>query len=152
MFTRIFFSPSSHAILRAICSTADLDVLYDTHAWSCIQLSLVRTSHSGLLTLFVILPDMDAMRIILPPRPNRAICRPAACAVNSTPVVFTSSTYAQSISTPFTQPIVQLTSLNCWAGYSKQSVCAFKIPAAAMQKSNRCSLSPISSAFFHSSS
>ncbi len=28
-FTRIPFGPSSHAMLRAIWSTADLDVLYD---------------------------------------------------------------------------------------------------------------------------
>lgn len=45
-----------------------------------------------------------------------------------------------------------LTSLNCSAGYSRHSMCAFKIPAAATQKSKRCSLFPISSAFFHSSS
>ena len=40
VFTRMFCAPSSQAMLRPICSTADLDVLYDTHAWSCPQLSL----------------------------------------------------------------------------------------------------------------
>ena len=32
--TRIFFVPSSQAMLRAIWRTADLLELYDTHAWS----------------------------------------------------------------------------------------------------------------------
>ena len=32
VLTRIPFGPSSHAMLRAICNTADLLVLYDTHA------------------------------------------------------------------------------------------------------------------------
>lgn len=44
------------------------------------------------LTRFVIDPDIDAIRMILPGVPNRSICRPAACAVNNTPLVFTSST------------------------------------------------------------
>ena len=35
MFTLIRFAPSSHAMLRAIWSTADFDELYDTQAWSC---------------------------------------------------------------------------------------------------------------------
>lgn len=35
VLTLMRFGPSSQAILRPICSTADLDVLYDTHAWSC---------------------------------------------------------------------------------------------------------------------
>ena len=30
--TRIPLGPSSHAMLRAICNTANLLVLYDTHA------------------------------------------------------------------------------------------------------------------------
>jgi hypothetical protein len=34
VLTRIRRGPSSHAILRAIWSTADLDELYETHAWS----------------------------------------------------------------------------------------------------------------------
>ena len=33
VFTRIRCGPSSHAMLRAIWSTADLEVLYDTHSW-----------------------------------------------------------------------------------------------------------------------
>jgi hypothetical protein len=56
------------------------------------------------------------------------------------------------INTPISHLLQALTSLNCCAGYSKQSVCDFRIPAAATQKSNLCSLSPISSAFFHNRS
>ena len=77
------------------------------------------------LTLFVMLPDIDAMRIILPPLPNRRICRPAACAVKKTPFVFTSRTCIQSPSIIWTDALVDSrlhTSLNCSAGYSKQSV------------------------------
>lgn len=33
VFTRMRCGPSSHAMLRAIWSTADLEVLYDTHSW-----------------------------------------------------------------------------------------------------------------------
>jgi len=36
--TRIFSGPSSQAMLRAIWRTADLLVLYDTHAWSYAKL------------------------------------------------------------------------------------------------------------------
>ena len=43
-------------------------------------------------TLFVMLPLMLATRTMLPPFPKRAIWRPAACAVNSTPFTFTSIT------------------------------------------------------------
>ena len=39
--TRIFFVPSSQAILRAIWRTADLLELYDTHAWS-YKLTLIQ--------------------------------------------------------------------------------------------------------------
>ena len=46
-------------------------------------------------TLFVIVPLMLAMRMMLPPFPNRAIWRPAACAVYNTPFVFTFITYSQ---------------------------------------------------------
>ena len=44
------------------------------------------------LTLFVIVPAMDATRIMLPPFPNLSICCPAACAVYKTPFVLTSRT------------------------------------------------------------
>ena len=45
VFTRIRFGPSSQAMLRAIWSTADLDELYDTQAWSCDVVG-VRTAYS----------------------------------------------------------------------------------------------------------
>ena len=35
VFTLMPLGPSSQAMLRPIWMTADLDVLYDTHAWSC---------------------------------------------------------------------------------------------------------------------
>lgn len=35
VLTLILLGPSSHAMLRAICSTADFDVLYDTQGWPC---------------------------------------------------------------------------------------------------------------------
>ena len=63
-----------------------------------LHLSTLHPPSQSLLTLFVMLPDIDAIRMMLPPCPNRAICRPAACAVNSTPVVFTSTTCVRSIS------------------------------------------------------
>lgn len=93
--TRIFFSPSSQAMLRAICKTAALEVLYDTQAWPYTG-SAYKLGHSSLWeirTLLVILPDIDAIRIMLPPRPKRDICLPAACAVKRTPLVLTSRTF-----------------------------------------------------------
>jgi len=45
-----------------------------------------------LRTLFVMLPLIDAIRIMLPGRPNLTICLPAACAVKRTPFVLTSNT------------------------------------------------------------
>ena len=121
VLTRMRLGPSSQAMLRAICKTADLDVLYDTHAWSCRHrarqheqiserdastraVGARRAGPSNTIarslaaergtqrTLFVILPLMLATRTILPPFPNRAIWRPAACAVNSTPFTLTSMT------------------------------------------------------------
>lgn len=44
------------------------------------------------LALLVMLPLMEAMRMILPGQLYFAICLPAACAVNRTPLVFTSMT------------------------------------------------------------
>ena len=45
------------------------------------------------LALLVIVPEMDAIRTMLPPLPNLDICLPAACAVNRTPLTFTLITY-----------------------------------------------------------
>lgn len=45
------------------------------------------------LTLFVMLPLMDAIRMMLPGVPNLTICLPTACAVNNTPFTFTLCTY-----------------------------------------------------------
>ena len=42
---------------------------------------------------------MLAMRMMLPPFPNRTICRPAACEVNREPQAFTSIT-CRAIGTP----------------------------------------------------
>jgi hypothetical protein len=42
VLTRIPLGPSSHAMLRAICNTADLLVLYDTHAWSLFPVPMRR--------------------------------------------------------------------------------------------------------------
>ena len=128
-----------------------------SQTWTCCTahtrdpapLSVTLAIFLSRLTLFVMLPDTDAIRIMLPPRPNRAICRPAACAVKRTPVAFTSSTCPPYISTPRQSSSCPLTSLNCSPGHSKHPLGGLRIPAAATQKSNRCSLSPISSAFFH---
>lgn len=97
--TRIFFSPSSQAMLRAICSTAALELLYDTQAWPYTG-SACKLGHSNLWeirTLLVILPDIDAIRMMLPPRPKRDICLPAACAVKRTPLVLTSRTFKSGL-------------------------------------------------------
>jgi hypothetical protein len=45
------------------------------------------------LTLFVMLPLIDAIKIMLPDRLNFTICLPAACAVNKTPLALTSITW-----------------------------------------------------------
>ena len=44
VFTRMRCGPSSHAMLRAIWSTADLEVLYDTHSWPCWDLECCQSS------------------------------------------------------------------------------------------------------------
>lgn len=79
---------------------------------------------SGSPTLFVIEPLMLAMRTMLPPFPKRAICRPAACAVNRTPFTFTSITCGMCSQSTDICPFCgnSLTSRNCDAGYSRQSV------------------------------
>ena len=144
VFTRMRFGPSSQAMLRAIWSTADLDVLYDTHAWSCMNEKracqsrmqrrkqdandryarrgrsrdihdpsiILASGHSTQIvdcwqemdrpwrnerrTLLVMLPLMLATRMILPPFPKRSIWRPAACAVNRTPLTFILNTCASA--------------------------------------------------------
>ena len=50
------------------------------------------TLHRDMLrlrTLFVMEPLIEAINMMLPLFPKRAICRPAACAVYNTPLVFT---------------------------------------------------------------
>jgi hypothetical protein len=56
------------------------------------QVSFLPSKRVVKLTRLVTVPDIDAMRMILPGIPNLSICRPAACAVNNAPLVFTSST------------------------------------------------------------
>ena len=71
------------------------------------------------------LPDMDAISTMLPPLPYRRICWPAACAVYSTPLVLTSSTFNRVRHYFFDickDMVLLLTALNCSAGYVKQSV------------------------------
>ena len=80
--TRILSGPNSQAILRAIWRTPDLLALYGTQAWSYRE-PFSSQNHSSSnkyfsslskLTLFVILPDIEAIRMILPPFPNFLIC------------------------------------------------------------------------------
>lgn len=44
-----------------------------------------------MLTLFAMVPDMEAIMAMLPPLPHRIISRATACAVMKTPVTFTSN-------------------------------------------------------------
>lgn len=104
-----------------------------------------------LLTLSDIEPALLAMRTMLPPFPKRTICRPAACAVNITPLTLTSITCGMHpqllISCPSRRD--RLTFRKCDSGYSRQSVMQLMIPAAATHASMRPSLSPITCPIFH---
>ena len=72
--TRIRFGPSSQAMLRAIWRTADLDELYDTQAWSYVEVGVKNAKREWEIhTLFVIVPLILAMRMMLPPFPNLSI-------------------------------------------------------------------------------
>lgn len=87
----MFFFPSSHAMFLAIWITADLLEL----AWFTLHQHCLHRIARWPATRFVMNPDIGAMKMMLPGRLKRTICLPAACAMNSAPLVFTSKTYTK---------------------------------------------------------
>ena len=96
-------------------------------------------------------PATLAIKMMLPPVPSLSIWRPAACAVNSTPLRLISMTCHRR-SWVYLFRIDQQkgrTRWNCSSGYSNDGVLPANIPAEATQTSRRPSRSPIVSASFH---
>ena len=97
---------------------------------------------------------MLAIRMMLPPFPNRSICWPAAWAVKSAPFTFTSKTCGDGRTDNFSSARRrdtqhELASWNVFAEYVKHGSVGGKMPAPATHASILPSRSPIVFPIFH---